>query len=111
MSATLMIIVMLLAIIVLLVAFAVAQIRMAGMKVKDFWSFIKANEMLDKLYAFSKKYEKLSTTEQLMFLREAERVFEAFDKVPNALWEEEYQKYMEVLSTYKDIKLVRWESN
>ena len=111
MSATLMIIVMLLAIIVLLIAFAVAQIRMAGMKVKDFWSFITANEMLDKLYAFSKKYEKLSTTEQLMFLREAERVFEAFDKVPNALWEEEYQKYMEVLSTYKDIKLVRWESN
>ena len=111
MSATLMIIVMLLAIIVLLIAFAVAQIRMAGMKVKDFWSFIYANEMLDKLYAFSKKYVKLSTTEQLMFLREAERVFEAFDKVPNALWEEEYQKYMEVLSTYKDIKLVRWESN
>ena len=111
MSGALMIIVMLLAIIVLLIAFAVAQIKMAGMKVKDFWSFIKANEMLDKLYAFSKKYEKLSTTEQLMFLREAERVFEAFDKVPNALWEEDYQKYMEVLSTYKDIKLVRWESN
>ena len=106
MSGALMIIVMLLAIIVLLIAFAVAQIKMAGMKVKDFWSFIKANEMLDKLYAFSKKYEKLSTTEQLMFLREA-----AFDKVPNALWEEEYQKYMDVLSTYKDIKLVRWESN
>ena len=111
MSASLMIIVMLLAIIFLLIAFAVAQIKMAGMKVKDFWSFIKANEMLDKLYAFSKKYEKLSTTEQLIFLREAERVFEAFDKVPNALWEEEYQKYMEVLSTYKDIKIVRWESN
>ena len=111
MSGALMIIVMLLAIIVLLIAFAVAQIKMAGMKVKDFWSFIKANEMLDKLYAFSKKYEKLSTTEQLMFLREAERVFYAFDKVPNALWEEEYQKYMDVLSTYKDIKLVRWESN
>ena len=50
MSGALMIIVMLLAIIVLLIAFAVAQIKMAGMKVKDFWSFIKANEMLDKLY-------------------------------------------------------------
>lgn len=111
MSAPLMIIVMLLVIIGVLIAFAVAQIKMAGMKVKDFWSFIKANELLDKLYAFSKKYEKLSTTEQLIFLREAERVFDAFDKVPNALWEEEYQKYMEVLSTYKDIKLVRWESN
>ena len=45
------------------------------------------------------------------FLSEAEKVFSAFDKVPNALWEEEYQKYMDVLSTYKDIKIVRWESD
>ena len=45
MSAALMIIVMLLVIIFALVAFAVAQIRMAGMKVKDFMSFIKANEI------------------------------------------------------------------
>lgn len=111
MSASLMIIVMLLIIIFILILFAVMQIKMAGMKVKDFWSFIKANEMLDKLYAFSKKYEKLSVTEQLIFLKEAERVFDAFDKVPNALWEEEYQKYMDVLTTYKDIKIVRWESN
>ena len=106
-----MIIFMLLLIIVMLIGLAVAQIKMAGMKVKDFWTFIKANETLNKLYAFSKKYEKLTTNEQLVFLREAERVFDAFDKVPNILWEEDYQKYMEVLSTYKDIKLVRWESN
>ncbi len=111
MVPVLIIVFMLIAIIIMLIALAVAQIKMAGMKVKDFWTFIKANDTLNKLYAFSKKYEKLTTTEQLIFLREAERVFEAFDKVPNVLWEEEYQKYMEVLSTYKDIKLVRWESN
>ena len=111
MSFILMIIVMLVLMILLLVGFAVMQIKAAGMNVKDFWSFIKANETLDKLYAFSKKYEKLSTNEQLIFLREAEKVFDAFDKVPSAIWEEEYQKYMEVLSTYKDIKIVRWESN
>ena len=111
MSLALMIIVMLLIMIVALIAFAVLQIRMAGMKVRDFWSFVKANETLNKLYAFSKKYEKLSTTEQLLFLKEAESVFDAFDKVPSALWEEEYQKYMDVLTTYKDIKIVRWESN
>ena len=111
MTGFLVIIFMLLIIIIMLIALAVAQIKMAGMKVKDFWSFVKANETLNKLYAFSKKYEKLTTNEQLVFLREAERVFEAFDKVPNVLWEEEYQKYMEVLSTYKDIKIVRWESN
>ena len=93
-----------------LIGYAIMQIKLAGMNVKDFWSFIKANETLNKLYVFSKKYEKLTTTEQLIFLREAERVFDAFDKVPNMLWEEDYQKYMEVLSTYKDIKLVRWES-
>ena len=111
MTGFLVIIFMLLIIIIMLIALAVAQIKMAGMNVKDFWSFIKANETLNKLYVFSKKYEKLTTTEQLVFLREAERVFEAFDKVPNVLWEEDYQKYMEVLSTYKDIKIVRWESN
>lgn len=111
MTGVLVIVFMLLVMIFMLIGLAVAQIKMAGMKVKDFWSFIKANETLNKLYAFSRKYERLTTTEQLVFLREAERVFDAFDKVPNVLWEEEYQKYMEVLSTYKDIKLVRWESN
>lgn len=111
MTSVLVIIFMLLIIICMLIALAVAQIKMAGMKVKDFWTFVKANETLNKLYAFSKKYEKLTTNEQLVFLREAERVFDAFDKVPNVLWEEDYQKYMEVLSTYKDIKLVRWSSN
>ena len=48
------VIVILLMIIFLLIAFAVMQIKMAGMEVKDFWSFIKANENLDKLYVFSK---------------------------------------------------------
>lgn len=89
MTGFLVIVFMLLLIIVMLIALAVFQIKMAGMNVKDFWSFIKANETLDKLYAFSKKYEKLTTNEQLVFLREAERVFDAFDKVPNVLWEED----------------------
>lgn len=89
---------------------AVAQIKMAGMNVKDFWSFIKANELLDKLYAFSIKYDKLSPQQQVLFLAEAEKIFDAFDKVPDALWEEEYNKYMEILNKYKDIKLIRWES-
>ena len=94
-----------------LVAFAVFQIRAAGMKVKDFWSFVKANETLDKLYKFSKKYERLSPQEQVIFLSEAEKVFSAFDKVPDLLWEEEYNKYMEVLNKYKDIRVLRWTSN
>ena len=94
-----------------LVAFAVFQIKSAGMKVKDFWSFVKANETLDKLYRFAKRYEKLSPQEQVIFLAEAEKVFSAFDKVPDLLWEEEYNKYMEVLNKYKDIRVVRWTSN
>ena len=95
-------------VIFLLVTFAIAQIKAAGIKVKDFWSFIEANQMLDKLYRFSKKYEKLNEHEQIIFLTEAEKVFDAFDKVPDVLWEEEYQKYMEVLDKYKDVKIVRW---
>ena len=90
MTGFLMIVLMLLLICLMLVGLAVAQIKMAGMNVKDFWTFVKANETLDKLYRFSKKYEKLTTNEQLVFLKEAERVFDAFDKVPNVLWEEDY---------------------
>ena len=87
---------------------AVAQVKMAGMDVKDFWSFIKANELLDKLYKFSVKYDSLSPQQQIIFLEEAEKIFDAFDKVPDLLWEEEYQQYMEVLNKYKEIKMVRW---
>lgn len=94
-----------------LIVFAVFQIRAAGMKVKDFWSFVKANEILDKLYRFAKRYEKLSPQEQVIFLSEAEKVFSAFEKVPDMLWEDDYNKYMEVLNRYKDIRVLRWTSN
>ena len=94
-----------------LVLFAIAQIKFAGIKIKDFWSFIEANQMLDKLYRFAKKYEKLSAQEQLIILMEAEKVFDAFEKVPDMLWEEEDQKYMDVLDKYKNIKVMRWSQN
>lgn len=94
-----------------LVAFAIMQIKLAGMNVKDFWTFIKANEILDDLYLFTKKTGDLSPGEQIIFLMEAEKVFKAFDKVPNLLWEDEYQKYREVLNKYKDIRVFRWASN
>ena len=94
-----------------LILFAIAQIKLAGIKVKDFWGFIEANQILDKLYKFGIKYERLSPQEQIIFLSEAEKVFNAFDKVPAMLWEEEYQKYMDVLDKYKNIKVVRWSEN
>ncbi len=94
-----------------LIAFSVMQIKLAGIKVKDFWSFIQANQMLDELYIFAKRKNKISPQEEVIFLMEAEKVFDAFDKVPDMLWEEEYQKYREVLNKYKDIKMVRWVSN
>ena len=98
-------------IIVALIGYAVVQIKTFGMNVKDFWSFIEANQTLDRLYDFSKKYEKLSVQEQLIYLKEAEEIFNAFDKVPNALWEDEYEKYNTVLEKYKDIKMLRWANN
>lgn len=104
------VVLILLMVILFLTVLAIAQIKMAGMNVRDFWSFIKANELLDKLYAFCVRYEKLSPQQQIMFLAEAEKIFDAFDKVPDALWEEEYSKYMEILNRYKDIKLLRWET-
>ena len=104
------IIILLVMMIILLTLLAVAQIKMAGIEVKDFWSFIKANDTLNKLYAFSVKYEKLSPQQQILFLQEADTIFDAFSKVPDVLWEEEYPKYMEILNKYKDIKIKRWES-
>ena len=94
-----------------LIAFAIMQIKLAGMNIKDFWSFIKANEILDELYSYTKKSGNLTPQEQVIFLMEAEKVFKAFDKIPSMLWEEEYQKYREVLNKYKDIKVRRWVSN
>lgn len=106
-----MIIYILIFIIFALIAYSVLQLRLAGLNVKDFWSFIQANQMLDKLYAFSKRYEKMSSQEQIIFLMEAEKVFDAFDKVPKIIWEEEYEKYSDVLNTYKDLKVIRWAQN
>jgi len=94
-----------------LIGYAVMQIKMAGLNVKDFWSFIEANQVLDNLYKFSKRYEKMSMQEQIIFLTEAEKMFNAFDKVPKVLWEEEFSKYSEVLNAYKEIKVLRWASN
>ena len=98
-------------VIVGLALYLVAQLKLAGINVKDFWSFIEANQMLDKLYAFSKRYEHMSAQEQVIFLMEAEKVFNAFEKVPKIIWEEEYEKYANVLEKYKDIKVLRWNSN
>ncbi len=111
MKGILMLIYILILVIFALIAYAVMQIKLFGMNVKDFWSFIEANQTLDKLYEFSKRYEKLSIQEQLIYLKEAEKIFKAFDKVPNVLWEEEYEKYSTVLEKYKDIKMLRWANN
>ena len=92
-------------------AFAVMQIKMAGMNVKDFWDFIQANQILNSLYRASKQYEKMSRKEQIVFLMEAEKVFSAFDRVPNMLWEDEYQKYSKILEIYKNIKVLRWNES
>lgn len=110
MGAFIALVIVLSTIVLFLTFLAVWQIKMAGMNVSDFWSFIKANETLDKLYAFSIKYDSLSPQQQVLFLSEAEKIFNAFDKVPDALWEEEYTKYMEILNKYKDIKMLRWET-
>lgn len=111
MSAILVIMYLLIFAIFALIGFAIFQIKLAGMKVKDFWSFIEANQMLDKLYRFAMQYQSMSSQEQIIYLSEAEKVFTAFDKVPPELWEEEYDKYRKVLTKYNDLKMIRWASN
>ena len=48
-----------------LCAYAVMQIKLAGIQVKDFWSFIEANQILDKLYEFSKNMKLLHHNSKL----------------------------------------------
>ncbi len=110
MTAILTIIYILVLLIFALLLFSIMQIKLAGMKVKDFWDFIEANQMLEKLYRFAIQYQNMSPQEQVIYLAEAEKIFTAFDKVPAELWEEEYQKYKEVLKKYNDIKMIRWVS-
>ena len=59
---------------------------------------------------FRNEVVSISPQQQILFLQESEKIFDAFGKVPDALWEEEYQKYMEVLNKYRDIKVLRWEA-
>lgn len=94
-----------------LVLYAVMQIKLLGIKVRDFWDFIEANQMLEKLDRFAKQYQSMSPQEQVIYLSEAEKIFTAFDKVPEELWDEEYEKYKKVLKKYNDIKMFRWASN
>lgn len=98
-------------IIITLITVAIMQIDMAGIEVKDFWSFIKANEELDKLYLFSKKYNKMSPQEKIIFLQETEKMSNAFEKIPSIIWEDEYSKYRDVMDTYRDIKVDRWKDS
>lgn len=93
-----------------LIGYTVLQIKLAGMNVTDFWSFLKAIKQLDMLYNFSKRFEKMSSQEQIIFLTQAEKVFNAFDKVPAQIWEDEYDKYSQILETYKSIKMLRWSN-
>ena len=98
-------------IIITLITVAIMQINMAGIEVKDFWSFIKANEELDKLYLFSKKYNKMSPQEKIIFLQETEKMSNAFENIPSRRWEDEYSKYRDVMDTYRDIKVDRWKDS
>ena len=93
-----------------LIGYAILQIKTFGIKLKDFWDFVEANQILDRLYEYSKRYDILSQQEQILYLKQAEIIFDAFDKMPNELWEEEYEKYMIILDKYKEIKMMRWAS-
>lgn len=85
-----------------------AKIKLAGMNVKDFFDFILAINDLDSLYVYSKSNRKMTKNEQTMFLKEAEKVFSIFEKIPSMIWEDEYEKYDKVLQTYKEIRVSRW---
>lgn len=84
------------------------KVASIGLTMSEFLDFVKANDILENLDEKSKKYEKFNYNEKINFLMESEKVFDIFDKVPNVLWEDLYPKYINVLNTYRDIKMLRW---
>jgi hypothetical protein len=84
------------------------KIKASGMNVKDFFEFVYAINDLDNLYIYSKNNVSMTETEQKMFLIEAEKLFSKFEKIPSIIWEDEYDKYRQVLETYKNIRLLKW---
>lgn len=84
------------------------KIKAAGMNVKDFFQFVLAMNDLDNLYIYSKNNKYMTENEQILFLKEAEKLFSIFEKIPSMIWEDEYEKYETVLETYKDIRVLRW---
>lgn len=91
-----------------LVGMICIKIKSAGIDIKDFVKFILAINDLDNLYVFSKNNKNMTKEEQIIFLKEAEKIFNIFEKIPSIIWEDEYEKYSKVLDTYKDIRVFRW---
>lgn len=85
------------------------QLMNMGITFTTFVKFVKANDELIKLYKKSKRYERFSECEQITFLMESEKVFKIFENVPTILWEDIYPRYQEVLNTYQNIKMARWQ--
>ena len=92
----------------IIAAYVCFRIKASGMNVKDFFEFIFAINDLDTLYIYSKRKNSMSDVEQKAFLREAEKLFSKFEKIPSMIWEDEYEKYSQVLETYRSIRLLRW---
>ena len=80
-----------------LVVFALYQVKLAGMDVQSFYEFILANA-------------RTSLKDQMLFLDEAKAVFDAYEKVPTGLWEEDYNKYIRVLERYQKIRNNSWKN-
>ena len=51
----------------------------------------------------------MSPQEKVIFLTEAEKMSDAFEKIPSIIWEDEYAKYRDVMDIYRNIKIERWK--
>lgn len=104
-------IIILLIIILVLIIVAKQLLLSMGIEVKDFIDFLKADQKIDKIYNLSKKYNSLSLNDKIMFLDESKEIFDSFSKVPDRLWDNEYNKYMDILDQYQKVKMENWKNN
>ena len=79
----------------------------------DEFFMVRVGSLIDQMLLDKNMKEnktKMTPQEQIVFLSEAEKVFNAFDKIPDMVWEEEYRKYSQVVEAYKNIRVERWSN-
>ena len=81
----------------------------SGLTWKDVFEYIDASSKLYELEIKAKKSDKMSWNQQLLFMQDAEKMFKAYDKMPDVIKSNEYAEYKDIVDAYQRIRCLRWQ--